>query len=137
MINLESMFVVLKKEREELQKKERGTFDKYVCRSNQLNEENNAIIYQLDDTDNNLNRENNSTENELKPESNNIDKDIIFNHNKNTFEVSINNTHIDSEFKEKLNSKNDNSIFDFNDPASWPEYINNDLIADIVMELLK
>ncbi|KAL4122192.1 hypothetical protein QTP88_014566 [Uroleucon formosanum] len=72
---------------------------------------------------------NNSIEHELNIESDNIDTDKMFNVDKNMFENSVLNTHTDLE---KQITKDVNSIFDFNDPATWPEYINNDLKVDFV-----
>jgi len=118
-----------KQQREELQKKERGTFDKYVIRSNEVIEVANAVISTLDETDNHINIENNLIENELNFESDNIDTDIIFNVDKNTSEKSMYNTHTDLE---KQITKDVSSILDFNEPTTWPEYINNDLRADFV-----
>lgn len=72
-----------KKLREEFQKKQRGTFDKYVFWSNEIINEENALISKLDETDDRKNVENNSIENESNCESDNINTDKMFNVDKN------------------------------------------------------
>lgn len=66
-VNFENILVEVKKEktrqREDLQKKQHGTFDKYVFRSNEIIEEENALISKLDETNDYINVENNQIEN--------------------------------------------------------------------------